>query len=49
MGDELDLLAWYLDDAFNLGKDQEKYGLFKMDLKSKELDNYIIGSAKTKT
>lgn len=46
MGDELDLLAWYLDDAFNLGKDQEKYGLFKMDLKSKELDNYIIGSAK---
>lgn len=46
IGDELDLLAWYLDDAFNLGKDQEKYGLFKMDLKAKELDHYIIGSAK---
>lgn len=46
MGDELDLLAWYLDDAFNLGTDQEKYGLFKMDLKAKELDHYIIGSAK---
>lgn len=45
IGDELDLLAWYLDDGFNLGKDQEKYGLFKMDLKSKELDHYIIGTA----
>ena len=46
VGDELDLLAWYLDDGFNLGLDQEKYGLFKMDLKAKELDNYIIGNAK---
>lgn len=45
IGDELDLLAWYLDDGFNLGEDQEKYGLFKMDLKSKELDHYIIGTA----
>lgn len=45
MGDELDLLAWYLDDGFNLGKDLAKIGFFKMDLKSKELDNYIIGSA----
>lgn len=45
IGDELDLLAWYLDDGFNLGKDQEKYGLFKMDLKSKELDHYVIGTA----
>lgn len=44
-GDELDLLAWYLDDGLNLGTDESKYGLFKMDLKSKELDNYIIGSA----
>lgn len=45
IGDELDLLAWYLDDGFNLGKNQEKYGLFKMDLKSKQLDHYIIGTA----
>jgi len=45
IGDELDLLAWYLDNGFNLGKDTEKYGLFKMDLKSKELDHYIIGSS----
>ncbi|MCX2492989.1 hypothetical protein OQX63_05865 [Pedobacter sp. PF22-3] len=45
MGDELDLLAWYLDDGFNLGDDEHRFGLFKMDLKSKELDNYIIGSA----
>ncbi|WP_307531032.1 hypothetical protein [Pedobacter sp. W3I1] len=45
MGDELDLLAWYLDEGFNFGKDLEKIGLFKMDLKSKELDNYIIGTA----
>lgn len=45
IGDELDLLAWYLDDGFNLGNDESKYGLFKMDLKAKELDNYIIGSA----
>lgn len=49
IGDELDLLAWYLDDGFNLGKDQERYGLFKMDLKAKELDNYIIGAAKNET
>lgn len=45
MGDELDLLAWYMDNGFNLGNDESKFGLFKMDLKSKELDNYIIGSA----
>jgi len=45
-GDELDLLAWYLDNGFNLGTDQEKYGLFKIDLKAKELNNYIIGTTK---
>lgn len=45
MGDELDLLAWYLDDGFNL-KNDEEFSLYKMDLKSKELDNYIIGAAK---
>ncbi|ANH81185.1 hypothetical protein A8C56_09500 [Niabella ginsenosidivorans] len=45
IGDELDLLAWYLDDGFNLGSDMKKYDFFKMDLKAKELDNYIIGAA----
>ena len=44
-GDELDLLGWYMDNGFNLGTVTEKIGLFRMDLKSKELDNYIIGSA----
>lgn len=45
VGDELDLLAWYLDEGFNLGTDLDKYSLFNVSLKSKELDNYIIGSA----
>lgn len=45
-GDELDLLAWYLDDGFNLGPNEEHIGFFKMDLKAKELDHYIIGQAK---
>jgi len=44
-GDELDLLAWYFDQGFNLGPDEKKYGFFDVSLKSKELDNYIIGSA----
>ena len=45
MGDELDLLAWYFDKGFNFGKDEEKYGLFEVSSKSKELNNYVIGSA----
>lgn len=45
IGDELDLLAWYLDEGFNLGTDMKKYGLFNISLKSKELDNYVIGSS----
>jgi hypothetical protein len=46
VGDELDLLAWYLDNGFNFGPDEENIGFFKMDLKAKELDHYIIGNAK---
>jgi len=45
VGDELDLLAWYLDNGFNFGPDEENIGLFKMALKAKELDHYIIGKA----
>jgi len=44
-GDELDLLAWYLDDGFNLGKEEDRFGLYQMEMKSKELNNYVIGSA----
>lgn len=45
VGDELDLLAWYLDEGFNLGTDMDKFGFFNISSKSKELDNYIIGAA----
>ncbi|MDB4925536.1 hypothetical protein [Mucilaginibacter sp.] len=47
MGDEVDLLAWYLDAGFNIGKDEYKSkSFYNIILKSKELDPYIIGSAK---
>ncbi|WP_104384144.1 hypothetical protein [Sphingobacterium sp. HMA12] len=45
IGDELDLLAWYLDDGFNFSPEMDKYGFINVTSKSKELDNYIIGSA----
>ncbi|MGJ1382691.1 hypothetical protein [Sphingobacterium siyangense] len=45
IGDELDLLAWYLDDGFNFSPEMQKFGLINVTSKSKELDNYIIGSA----
>lgn len=44
-GDELDLLALYLDDGFNMDNYIKKYSSIHVTLKSKELDNYIIGSA----
>ncbi|WP_343588200.1 hypothetical protein [Flavobacterium sp.] len=44
-GHELDLLAWYLNEGFNLGIDLDKYGYFNLSSKSKELDNYFIGSS----
>lgn len=44
IGDEHDLLAWYLETGFNFEKTEKKY-IYNMTLKSKELDNYIIGKA----
>lgn len=44
-GDELDLLALYLDDGFNIDNYIKKYSSIHVTLKSKELDNYIIESA----
>jgi hypothetical protein len=46
MGDELDLLAWYLDTGFELGNPENDPVMYNMVLKSKELDNYIIGKAR---
>ncbi|WP_314059215.1 hypothetical protein [Empedobacter brevis] len=43
-GDELDLLALYLDDGFNMDNYIKKYSSINVTLKSKELDNYIIGN-----
>jgi hypothetical protein len=46
-GDEIDLLAWYIDSAFALGKEEyEGSNYYQLTLKSKELDPYIIGKAK---
>lgn len=45
IGDEIDLLAWYLDKGFNFCPEERAFGFFNIVLKSKELDNYIIGSA----
>lgn len=46
-GDEIDLLAWYIDSAFALGKDEyEEANYYQLTLKSKELDPYIIGKSK---
>lgn len=45
MGDELDLLAWYLEEGFNFGPDYDRYNFFNVSLKAKELDNYFIGTA----
>lgn len=46
-GDELDLLAFYLDNGFNIG-DAEYDGVnrFEFTGKSKELDPYLIGKNK---
>jgi len=46
IGDEMDLLAFYLDTGFNVGNREfgEKWH-FNLILKSKELDPYIINNA----
>lgn len=48
-GDELDLLAFYLENGFNIGEAEysKEVGLH-MGLKSKELDPYFIGSSEGK-
>jgi hypothetical protein len=49
-GDELDLLAFYLDHGFNIGEvEYSKDMAFNITLKSKELDPYIEGTAEGKT
>lgn len=48
-GDELDLLGFYLDTGFNIGKTEyDKDTVINMLLKSKELDPYFIGSREGK-
>jgi hypothetical protein len=45
-GDELDLLAFYLDHGFNIGETEyAKDTVFNFSPKSKELDPYIIGKS----
>lgn len=47
IGDEIDLLAWYMDSAFAFGKNEyEKNDYYNISLKSKELDYYIIQKAR---
>ncbi|WP_263360835.1 hypothetical protein [Flavobacterium collinsii] len=46
MGDEIDLLAWYIDSGFTLGTaEYEEKNFYEITLKSKELDPYIIGKS----
>ena len=43
-GDEIDILAFYLDHGFNIGEDEFSGGnAFGLWLKSKELDPYYLG------
>jgi len=47
IGDEIDLLAWYLDSGFNIGDHEYLHKpYYNLILKSKELDPYIIGTGK---
>lgn len=47
IGDEIDLLAWYIDSTFSFGKiEYEKNNYYNISLKSKELDYYIIQKAR---
>ncbi len=42
-GDEMDLLAFYLDTGFNLGKREfEETWFYNLNMKSKEIDPYIL-------
>jgi len=48
-GDELDLLAFYLENGFNIGQTEyAKDTMLNIGLKSKELDIYFVGSREQK-
>lgn len=47
-GDELDLLAFYLDTGFNFGADENKTPFINFTIKSKELDPYFVAKARGK-
>jgi hypothetical protein len=45
-GDEMDLLAFYLDNGFNIGETEYAQDMvFNIGMKSKELDPYVIGTS----
>jgi len=49
-GDELDLLGFYLENGFNIGKaEYDKSSLFDLTLSSKALDPYVVGTARGRT
>lgn len=46
-GDELDLFGFYLDNGFNIGEAEFDHNFYlDLILKSKELDPYVLGTAK---
>ena len=45
LADELDLLAFYLDRAFNLGSHEDEPLALNLGMKSKELDPYFTARA----
>jgi hypothetical protein len=48
-GDEMDLLAFYLDNGFNIGEaEYAKEVAISMGLKSKEIDTYFVGTSEGK-
>src|SRR3546814_14392919 len=48
-GDEIDLLGFYLDDRFNIGDTEYSQDIVvNMELKSKALDPYLVGSCEGK-
>lgn len=47
-GDELDLFGFYLDNGFNIGETEFDENFYlQLTLKSKELDPYVLGTAKS--
>lgn len=49
-GDELDLLGFYIENGFNIGKaEYDKSLFFDLTLSSKTLDPYFVGTARGRT